>query len=80
RVCRKNAAQANDPELNTALDHLDSLLAEAANEPGGLNSQNIAKLQDKMNADGVLFEVRVLRSRIAHHKGTGDDRAKGGTI
>jgi hypothetical protein len=80
RVCRKNAAQADDPELNTALDHLDSLLAEAANEPGGLNSQNIAKLQDKMNADGVLFEVRVLRSRIAHHKGTGDDPAKGGTI
>jgi len=80
RVCRKNAAQADDPELNTALDHLDSLLAEAANEPGGLNSQNIAKLQDKMNADGVLFEVRVLRSRIAHRKGTGDDAAKGGTI
>jgi hypothetical protein len=80
RVCRKNAAQADDPELNTALDHLDSLLAEAANEPGGLNAQNIAKLQNKMNEDGVLFEVRVLRSRIAHRKGAGDDAAKGGTI
>lgn len=80
RVCRKNAAQADDPELTTALDHLDGLLAEAANEPGGLNSQNIGKLQDEMNADGVLFEVRVLRSRIAHRKGTGNDTAKGGTI
>jgi len=80
RVCRKDAAQARDPELTTALDHLDGLLAEAANEPGGLNAQNIAKLQDEMNADGVLFEVRVLRSRIAHRKGTEDDAAKGGTI
>jgi hypothetical protein len=80
RVCRKNAAQADDPELNTALNHLDSLLAEAANEPGGLNAQNITKLQDEMNSDGVLFEVRVLRSRIAHRKGSGDDAAKGGTI
>jgi hypothetical protein len=80
RVCRKNAAQADDPELTTALDHLDSLLAEAANEPGGLNAQNVAKLQDEMNADGVLFEVRVLRSRIAHRKGTAGDAAKGGTI
>jgi hypothetical protein len=80
RVCRKNAAQTDDPELNTALDHLDSLLAEAANAPGGLNAENISKLQDEMNSEAVLFEVRVLRSRIAHRKGTGDDPAKGGTI
>ncbi len=80
RVCRKNAAQADDRELTTALDHLDSLLAEAANAPGGLNAENISKLQDKMNTDGVLFEVRVLRSRIAHHRGAGSDPAKGGTI
>ena len=63
RVCRKNLGQADDPELSTALDHLDRLLAEAANEPGGLNAQAITKLQDEMNADGLLFEVRVLRSR-----------------
>lgn len=80
RVCRKNAAQSDDPELTTALDHLDSLLAEAVNEPGGLNAQNIAKLQDQMNSEGVLFEVRVLRSRIAHHAETGNHPAKGGTI
>jgi hypothetical protein len=80
RVCLKNVAQTNDPDLTTALDHLDRLLAEAANEPGGLNANSIAKLQDEMNADGLLFEVRVLRSRITHQKGTGNDPAKGGTI
>jgi hypothetical protein len=80
RVCRKNAAQSDDPELTTALDHLDSLLAEAVNEPGGLNAQNIAKLQDQMNSEGVLFEVRVLRSRIAHPAETPSHPAKGGTI
>jgi hypothetical protein len=80
RVCRKNAAQSDDPELTTALDHLDSLLAQAVNEPGGLNSENITKLQDQMNAQGVLFEVRVLRSRIAHRPGTANDPAEGGTI
>ncbi|HEY1901773.1 MAG TPA: hypothetical protein VGG56_05045 [Terracidiphilus sp.] len=80
RVCRRNAAEARDPELTTALDHLDRLLAEAANEPDGLNAQTIARLQDEMNADGVLFEVRVLRSRIARHEGPGNNPAKGGTI
>ena len=78
RVARKDAAQSDDPELKTALDHLDLLLGEAANEPGGLSAANIAKLQDEMNTDGVLFEVRVLRSRIAHRNG--NIPAKGGTI
>jgi hypothetical protein len=80
RVARKDAAQENDPDLTTALDHLDRLLAEATNEPGGLNAAAIARLQDEMNADGVLFEVRVLRSRIARRNGTGNIPAKGGSI
>ena len=80
RVCRKNLAQTDDPELATALDHLDSLLAETANEPGGLNAQAIARLQEQMNADGLLFEVRVLRSRITDRKAAGANPAKGGTI
>lgn len=80
RVCRKNTTQKDDPELTTALDHLDHLLALAANEPGGLNAQTISRLQDEMNRDGVLFEVRVLRSRIAHHPETKHDPAKGGTV
>jgi len=77
RVCRKNVAKTDDPDLTTALDHLDSLLADAANEPGGLNAKSIAELQDKMNAEGLLFEVRVLRTRIGHRAAEPD---KGGTI
>jgi hypothetical protein len=80
RVCIKNVALDNDPGLTTALDHLDRLLAEATNEPGGLNASAIAKLQDEMNSDGLLFEVRVLRSRITDKKGPGSDTSKGGTI
>ena len=80
RVARNDAAQADDPDLTTALGHLDRLLSEAANAPGGLNAASIARLQNEMNADGVLFEVRVLRSRIAHRNGAGNVPSKGGTI
>jgi hypothetical protein len=73
RICRQNAKQDDDRALSTALDRLDHLLVELANQPEGLNSQTINKLQDEMNADGLLFEVRVLRSREAasstHPKG-----------
>jgi hypothetical protein len=32
-----------------------------------------------MNSDGLLFEVRVLRSRIASRKAAGNNAFKGGT-
>jgi hypothetical protein len=80
RICRQNAKQDDDPALTSALDHLDRLLAELANGPGGLNNATIIRLQDEMNKDGLLFEVRVLRSRIPHAQGTGASSSKGGTI
>jgi hypothetical protein len=73
RICRRNAEQDDDPALSSALDRLDRLLVKLANQPAGVNSQAISKLQDEMNADGLLFELRVLRSRQAatntHPKG-----------
>jgi hypothetical protein len=65
RICRQKVNHADDPALATALDRLDHLLAELANQPGDMNSKTIARLQDEMNADRLLFEVRVLRSRPA---------------
>jgi hypothetical protein len=84
RICRKKAEESNDPALSTALDHLDGLLAEMANQPGGLNSATLAKLQEQMNAEGLLFEVRVLRSRTpkrdASRAAAGNRPSQGGTI
>jgi hypothetical protein len=80
RICRKNVKQDDDPALATALDHLDRLLGEMANEPGGLNSATVTRLQDEMNKDGLLFEVRVLRSRIPHAQGPGANSAEGGIL
>jgi hypothetical protein len=77
RVCRKNAESAGDPALEKALDHLDHLLSELANQPGGLNAAAVARLQDEMNSDGLLFEVRVLRSRV--HGQQQGSHSNGGT-
>jgi hypothetical protein len=85
RICRKNVKEGEDPALATALDHLDRLLAEMANQPGGLNKESITRLQDEMNQDGLLFEVRVLRSRIPDAQSAGANSAgangsKGGIL
>jgi hypothetical protein len=76
QICRQNAKRDDDRALSTALDRLDHLLVELANQPEGLNSQTISRLQDEMNTDGLLFEVRVLRSRQA----ASSTHAKGDTI
>jgi hypothetical protein len=76
QICRQNAQHDDDQALLTALDRLDHLLVELVNQPEGLNSATISRLQEEMNTDGLLFEVRVLRSRQA----ASSVHTKGGTI
>ena len=80
RICRQNAAKTDDLELARALDRMEHLLDELANQPGGLNSATITRLQDEMDADGLLFQVRVLRSRIPEQKAAAAAGSKEGNI
>ncbi len=78
RICKADAKKVDDPALQTALDHLDHLLNELANQPGGLNAASVSRLKDEMDADGLLFEVRVLRSRTRNRDLRFTDRMSGG--
>jgi hypothetical protein len=80
RICRQNARQQDDPRLATALDRLDHLLEELANQPGSFNVATLSRLQSEANADGLLFEVRVLRSRLPDQQTAATGHTKGGTI
>jgi len=68
RLYRESAAGLNDPALTAALDRLERVLIEVANQPGELTPERLDQLQRQMNTDGLLFEVRVLRSRVADLK------------
>jgi hypothetical protein len=78
RICRQDAHKVDDPALVPALDRLDHVLAVLANHPGNLSAAQITRLQDELNASGLLFEVRVLRTRIPEHRTAA--RPVGGTI
>ena len=80
KVCRHDAEKTGDPALEGALDRLDHLLNEIANQPAGLNAASLARLKDEMDADGLLFEVRVLRSRVRDNKPVGAAHLSGGAI
>lgn len=80
RICQRNSASKDDPQLVAALDRLNTLLGELANQPDGLNATNLARLQAEMSAEGLLFEVRVLRSRVENHAAAKVPQSMGGTI
>ena len=80
RLLRQSAKQSGDPALDAALDRLERLLVEVANEPNGLTEDDLNRLRQEMNTDGLLFDVRVLRSRVAGQQPSAAGGLKGVSI
>ena len=78
RRFKEDAEKAGDPDLSAALDRLDHLLTELTSQPGGWTAAKLAELRHEMDTDGLLFEVRVLRSRIPAGHGQQNSPMKGG--
>jgi hypothetical protein len=64
RLVRQSASETGNLGVEASLDRLERLLAELANQPGGLSQASLNRLRQEMNTDGLLFDIRVLRSRI----------------
>ena len=62
RLYRTTATHAKDPALAGALDRLEGVLAEIANNPN-LTAEDLQRVRGEMNTQGILFEIRVLRTR-----------------
>jgi hypothetical protein len=80
RLLRQSARQSGDPQLDAALDRLERLLVEIANQPNGLTDANLTRLRQEMNTGGLLFDVRVLRSRVAERQPNAATGLKGVSI
>jgi hypothetical protein len=78
RIFRQDAEKEGDPALTEALNHLETLLTGLASETHGLSAASIARLQEQMKDDGVLFQVRVLRSEDPHRNASVRVIARGG--
>lgn len=65
RLYRQSVGQAKDPLLAGALDHLERVLVEVANSPDDLSAADVEQMEKELNTDGLLFEIRVLRARVA---------------
>ena len=64
RLVRQSAIAAGDLNVEASLDRLERLLMELSNEPGNLTEADLNRLRQEMNTDNLLFDIRVLRSRV----------------
>lgn len=60
----KGTSAAADSSLETILDDLEPVLIELSNQPDDLNRAEIIRLRKELNTGGLLFEIRVLRSKV----------------
>ncbi|MGA8162876.1 MAG: hypothetical protein WA374_04795 [Acidobacteriaceae bacterium] len=77
RLVCATANHADDPLLTGALNQLEGVLAEVANNPN-LTPADLRRLRNEMNAEGILFEIRVLMARS--DQAAGQHQAKGASI
>jgi hypothetical protein len=80
RLYRQAISTEGDPMMTAALDHLERVLLELANTPEKLNSSDIARIEQAMNTDSLLFQIRVLRARNSRQQPKVDPRLKGASI
>ena len=64
RLVRQSAIRAGDLNVEASLDRLERLLVELANETDEPSEADLNRLRQGMNTDGLLFDIRILRSRI----------------
>ena len=78
RLYRVSASKEGDPALAGALDRLERVLVEIANDQH-LTAADLDRVRKDMNTSGILFEVRVLLARKPNQE-SGPTSAKGVTI
>jgi hypothetical protein len=64
RLYRQTAARSGDPGVANVLDDLERVLLEIAHSPSQLSSHELEELRKRVEAQGILFKVRVIDSQL----------------
>jgi hypothetical protein len=64
RLYRQTAAHTGDTAVANLLDELDRVLLDIAHQPSRISPGEFEKLHKRLEADAILFKVRVLGSNV----------------
>jgi hypothetical protein len=68
RLYRQTAARTGDTRVASVLDDLEPVLLEIAHGPAHLSPEEVEKLRQRIEGDGILFKVRVVGSTVRHRE------------
>jgi hypothetical protein len=75
RLYRQTAERTGDTRVAGVLDDLDRVLLEIAHAPSRLAPEDLERLRHRLEADGILFKIRVLGSNV---RSQGEEPASAG--
>ncbi|HLM98771.1 MAG TPA: hypothetical protein VK335_05795 [Bryobacteraceae bacterium] len=64
RLYRQVALKSGDTGVSSVLDELERTLLEVAHSPSKLDSVEFARIRERIEAEGILFKIRVVGSNL----------------
>jgi hypothetical protein len=68
RLYRQTAAHTGNTAVANVLDDLDRVLIDIANGPSEISPGELEKLRRRLEAEGILFKIRVLGSNVRNQE------------
>jgi hypothetical protein len=68
RLYRQTAAHTGDTVVASVLDELERVLLDIAHAPSRLSPRELEKLRQRLEAEGILFKIRVLGSNVRNQE------------
>ena len=69
RLYRQTAAHTGDAAVASVLDELERVLLDITHAPSRLLPGELEKLRQRLEAEGILFKIRVLGSNVRNQEG-----------
>ena len=79
RLYRQAALRAGEPGVASVLDDLERVLVEIATSPDQLAPAALEEIRQRIEAQGILFRVRVLGSQVREREAGSGARGNGST-
>ena len=64
RLYRQAALKSGDTRVSSVLDELERVLLDIAHSPSKLNSVEFEQIRQRIEAEGILFKIRVVGSNL----------------
>jgi hypothetical protein len=64
RLYRQTAEHTGDTQITGVLDELERVLVDITHAPSNISPEQLQELRQRLEAEGILFKIRVLGSNV----------------